>query len=219
MKKRVVEAIISVLLMSITADAGGGKHVVPPEAIVEPIPPMETPTPVYIGLGVVEGRYSGCDSFPGCQYVDITYGALMRVGYEWNQYFGIEARILSTFLDADPLGGEKMQHIGIFAKPMYPVNEDLNLYALLGYGWTKTTTNSIFLRNIDETGFSAGLGAEYDLSSKEDDREEDVDYDRPFDGQADQEKGWGLYADYQRLLIKSGMPDMDIISGGVTYDF
>ena len=67
MKKRALEIIISVLLMSITVQAGGGKQVVPPEAIVEPIPPMETPMPVYIGLGVVEGRYSGCDSYPGCK--------------------------------------------------------------------------------------------------------------------------------------------------------
>lgn len=219
MKKRALEVIISVLLMSITVQAGGGKQVVPPEAIVEPIPPMETPMPVYIGLGVVEGRYSGCDSYPGCKYADITYGVLMRVGYEWSQYIGVEARILSTSLDVDPNGGEKMQHMGIFVKPMYPVNDDLDLYALLGYGWTKSTTKSIYLRNVDETGLSAGFGVEYDLSSKEDDREEDVDYDRPFDGQADQEKGWGLYADYQRLLIKSGAPNMDIISGGVTYDF
>ena len=63
------------------------------------------------------------------------------------------------------------------------------------------------------------MGLEFDLSSKDDDYEEDVRYERPFDGHANQEKGWGLFIDYQQLLIKSDLPDMDIVSIGVTYDF
>ena len=53
----------------------------------------------------------------------------------------------------------------------------------------------------------------------EDDREEDTLYEGGFDGQGDQERGWGLFVDYQRLLIKSDVPDMDVVSAGVTYDF
>ncbi len=32
-------------------------------------------------------------------------------------------------------------------------------------------------------------------------------------------KVWGIFVDYQRLLIKSDVPDMDVISLGVTYHF
>jgi OOP family OmpA-OmpF porin len=211
--------IITSLLFSSTVLFAGGKNVSPAVVAIEPIPAAEL-TPVYVGVGLAYGKYSGCTS-PGCKYEDVTYGVMLRAGYEWNQYFGVEARFLSTFLGADPLGGEKLQHIGIFAKPMYPLGEDFNIYGLLGYGWTKTSTelSGSLLPTLSESGFSAGLGLEYDLSDKKDDKDEDVLYDREFDGQADQEKGWGLFVDYQRLLIKSNIPDLDVVSAGVTYDF
>ena len=219
MRQNILFSLLATVAMS-TMSYGGGKVVAPVEAPVEPIPAMHTPTPVYIGLGLVWGRYHGCETSPGCTYEDVTYGAMVRAGYEWNQYIGIEARALATFWGADDLGGQKLRHIGLFAKPMYPLGEDFNVYALLGYGWTKTTTGGNGnLPTVDESGFSAGIGLEYDLSDKDDDREEDTMYDRGFDGQADQENGWGLFVDYQRLLIKSDVPDMDVISAGVTYDF
>ena len=214
----VYKKVISILLMSsVRLFAGGG--VSPAETVVEPIPVAEL-TPVYLGVGLVFGRYTGCNS-PGCGYQDATSGAMLRAGYEWNQYFGVEARLLRTFWGADPLGGQKLQHIGLFAKPMYPISEDFNVYGLLGYGWTKTRTelNGSLLPTLSKSGFSGGLGLEYDLSNQEDDRDEDVMYDREFDGQADEEKGWGLFVDYQRLLIKSNIPDLDVVSAGVTYDF
>jgi OOP family OmpA-OmpF porin len=209
--------LATVLLSSTFLVAGGG--VSPATVEVEPIPVAEL-TPIYLGIGLVYGKYNGCTS-PGCNYEDVTYGAMLRAGYEWNQYFGVEARLLSTFLGADSLGGEKLQHIGIFAKPMYPLGEDFNIYGLLGYGWTKTRTqlSSSLLPTLNTSGFSGGLGLEYDLSDQKDDKDEDVLYDREFDGQADQEKGWGLFVDYQRLLIKSNVPDLDVVSAGVTYDF
>jgi len=211
--------VIAIVLLSSTTLFAGGKGVSPAIVAVEPIPVAEL-TPIYLGVGLVYGKYSGCTS-PGCQYEDVTYGAMLRAGYEWNQYFGIEARLLSTFWGADSLGGQKLQHIGIFAKPMYPLGDDFNVYGLLGYGWTKTRTelSGSALPTIDQGGFSAGLGLEYDLSSQSDDLEQDVNYDRIFDGQADQEKNWGLFVDYQRLLIDSNVPDLDVVSAGVTYDF
>jgi OOP family OmpA-OmpF porin len=220
MNRFVVKGITLLWLASIAVYGGNGKEAAPAEAVVEPIPPMHTPTPVYVGLGLLWGKYSGlCNNVPGCHYEDVTHGALLRAGYEWNQYIGIEARLLGTFWGDDPLGGQKLRHIGLYAKPMYPFHEDFNLYGLLGYGWTKTTTNNNNLNTIDDSGFSAGIGLEYDLSDKMDDKEADTAYDRGFDGQADQERGWGLFVDYQRLLIKSNVPDMDVVSAGVTYDF
>lgn len=219
MTNRTLMSLLAIAALS-TSVYAGGKGVVPAVIPVEPIPAVQ-PTPVYVGAGLIWGKYAGqCGESADCPYEDVTYGALVRAGYDFNQYFGIEARLLATFWEADPLGGQELQHFGLFAKPMYPVSEDFNLYGLLGYGWTQTTTGgNKNLKELDESGFSAGVGVEYDLSSKEDDREDDGLYDREFDGQADQEKGWGLFVDYQRLLIDSDVPDLDVVSAGVTYDF
>ena len=214
-KKSILISLLATATMH-TSVYAGDKMVAPVEAPVEPIPVMMTPSPIYIGLGLLWGKFYGCHD--GCEYEDVTYGALLRAGYDFNQYFGLEGRVLGTFLKADPLGGEELRHLGIYVKPMYPIGEDVNLYALLGYGWTQTKAGKN-LEKIDEGGFSAGLGLEYDLSDMEDDREEDTLYEGGFDGQGDQERGWGLFVDYQRLLIKSDVPDMDVVSGGVTYDF
>ena len=217
MNKIVVSTVAALALFS-SLNAGGGKNLLP---VMVPVVPIETvdPSPWYIGAGLVLGRfYKEHDS---CEYEDLTYGLMVRGGYEWNQYIGVEARGMRTFWGDDELGGERLQHVGIFAKPSYPVSEDFNVYGLLGYGWTKTYTNDPHgnLPEVDETGFSWGIGLEFDLSDKDDDFDENTYYDRVFDGQSDQETGWGFFIDYQRLLVKNGIPDMDIVSVGVTYDF
>jgi len=210
--------IVFVYFLSMTMLYAGGKGVLPSETPVKSIEIIE-PSPYYVSIGFVWGRYNGC-IFPGCEYEDVTFGAMGRVGYEWNQYLGVEARILGTFMGADPLGGQELQYGGVFAKPMFPLGDDFNIYGLVGYGWTKTSTGGNGnLQTVDEGGLSAGIGLEYDLSSKSDDKEEYVEYSRTFDGQANQENGWGIFIDYQRLLIKSGVPDMDVVSIGFTYDF
>ncbi|MCF6244506.1 MAG: porin family protein [Sulfurovum sp.] len=208
--------IFSVFLMNSVLFAGGG--VVPTQIPVQTMD-IVNPSPYYVGLGFVRGHYDGC-IYTGCKYVDVTFGTMARVGYEWNQYLGIEARVLGTFWGADPLGGQELAYGGLFARPMYGFAEDFNIYGLLGYGWTKTRTGGNGnLQTVDEGGFSAGLGMEYDFSSKEEDKETNVDYTRTFDGQANQENGWGVFVDYQRLLIKSSTPKVDVISIGFTYDF
>jgi len=215
---KVLKQIIVPSLLGLTILCAEGKGVMPSAVAVKLIP-TSNPNPFYLGIGFVWGQYNGCLS-PGCEYEDVTFGAMARAGYDWNQYLGMEARILGTFWGADPLGGQELQHVGIYAKPMYPITEDFNIYGLLGYGWTKTTTGGNGnLLTVDDNGFSAGIGLEYDLSSTEDDIQSDIYYNRVFDGQANQETGWGVFIDYQRLLIKSNVPDMDVISIGFTYDF
>jgi len=218
MKKRCMTSLLTVVSMVTSTYAGGNiePEIVP---VVEPISVMHTPTPVYLGVGVATGRYgSSCSSH--CKYSDVTSGVLVRAGYEYNQYIGLEARYIATFFGGASLRGQELQHVGLYVKPTYSLSEDFNMYGLLGYGWTKSTSvGKVKLLTTDESGFSAGLGLEYDLSDMRDDYDKNTYYAEGFDGQADQEKGWGLFVDYQRLLIKSGAPDMDVVSGGVTYDF
>ena len=191
MKKNMILSVATMAVMATSSFAGG--DIAP---IIAPVEPMAAPmkVPVYVGAGLVWGKYN--KTCANCEYEDVTYGVMLRAGYEFNEYIGIELRYLATFWEADPLGGQELQHIGIYAKPMYPVDEKVNLYALLGFGWTQTTTDSKNLEEVDESGFSAGAGIEYTL-----------------------EQNWGLFADYQRLLIKSDVPDMDVVSAGITYDF
>ncbi len=197
----------------------GGKGVALASAPVAPIE-MINSSPWYLGGGAVWAKLSGCNLQPGCEYEDVTYGAMLRGGYEYNQYFGVEARYIRTFLDEGPFGGTPLAHAGIFLKPQYPVSESINLYGLLGYGYTENLGNGARLNYFDsDWGLSVGAGIEYDLSDREGDRIENGNYDRVFDGYADQGRGWSLFLDYQRLLIKSDIPDLDAVSVGLRYDF
>ena len=195
-----------------------GKMIVLAETPIEPIPAVE-PNPIYIGGGLVWGALRDC-STADCAYEDVTYGGMLRAGYEWNQYFGLEARVVKTFWDEGPLGGTPLAHKGLYLKPQYPLGERSNIYALLGYGCTENLGNGNRLNYFDDGyGMSGGIGFEYDLSDMENDRDEDGYYDREFDGHADQGTEWSLFVDYQRLLIGSNIPDMDVVSVGFRYDF
>lgn len=216
MKKIVLYTLLSLGTLAYA----GGKQVSPADASVVAIPEAAHPSPWYLGAGLVFADFRGCDLPSGCKYEDVTYGTMLRGGYDINEYFGIEARGIKTFLDKGPFGGVPLAHAGFYAKPQYPITERTNIYALLGYGYTKNLGNGNRLNYFDsDSGFSAGVGLEFDLSDKQNDFIQDANYDRPFDGYADQGRGWSLFVDYQRLLIKSSVAKMDVISFGLRYDF
>ena len=206
------------------------QEVTPPKKPVSvksltPIAPLPTPiaTPkaigvedasvsgFYAGLGIVATRYdTNCGGCSKKSDIDKTAGVMARVGYDINRYIGFEARGMVTALSDD---GGTVKHAGVFVKPMYPVTNELNTYGLVGIA--KTTTQGA-LRRTDATGLAMGVGVEYDLSK---DEKKDAKYEREFDGMADQEKGLGVFADYEKLYYKSGAPKLDALSVGVTYDF
>jgi len=203
-----------------TGSLFGGGDIAPavaPVAIVQ----EADPNPFYVGVGILWAGVSRDCSTPGCPTVrlkDSTWGGIIRAGWEYNQYIGIEGRALKATIDSD--WGETT-HYGIFLKPQYPVSERVNIYGLLGYGHTEIDTDCIAMRDsFEHDGFSYGIGLEYDLSDTESDREEGT-YDRPFDGHMDQEKGWGLWVDYQNLMHNEGPANFksNIVSFGITYDF
>lgn len=183
---------------------------VPP--VVVPSVPTADVSPLYVGVGLAAARYdSSCGTpVPGCDGIDKTGGVLVRAGYDFNQYIGAEVRGLVTSYKAD---GGKVKHLGAFVKPMYPVTDGLNVYGLGGYA--KTTTQGS-LRRTNVKGLALGAGIEYDFSE---DNKKEAKYDREFDGQGDQEKGFGVFADYERLYQKSNAPKLDAVSVGLTYDF
>lgn len=194
-----------------------------PEPVIEPIvAPIPQPQPVqeinpsgfYAGLGIAAANYkSNCSTTPtGCGpgTTDKTAGVMARVGYDFNQYVGIEARGIRTNWKSN---GGKVKHAGLFVKPMMPVTDSTNVYGLVGVA--KTTTQGSMQR-VNAEAAALGAGIEVDLST---DTPKEGRYGRPFDGKGNQEKGLGLFLDYEKMVVKSGAPDLDAVSTGVTYDF
>jgi len=204
----VEEVIIPVELPPVVETAVEIK--VPKVAVQPPLLPADV-SGAYVALGLVAAKYdTNCDCTSEKSGDDNTGGVVIRAGYDFNKYLGIEARALATAYQPD---GGKIKHGGLFLKPMLPVTNGLNAYGLVGLAKTKTTG---VLRTTDVEGLAFGGGLEYDLSS---DNKKEAKYGREFDGMADQEKGFGVFADYERLYYKKGSPDLDAVSVGVTYDF
>jgi len=165
----------------------------------------------YAGLGIVATRYeTNCNSGCSKSGIDKTMGIVARAGYDFNQYIGLEARGIRTSIKSD---GGTVKHAGVFIKPMLPIGDKTNVYGLVGLA--KTTTQGHLQRTSAET-LAVGGGVEVDLSK---DSPKDGRYGREFDGKGDQERGLGLFVDYERMVVKSGAPDLDALSAGVTYDF
>jgi len=211
MKRMVAKVALSSLLLSGVIIAG--KNVAPVEA---PVAPVVDINPFYVGLGLLwsgTSRDCPCDQDENTRLKETTYGVIGRIGYDFNQYIGVEARAFNASIEKD---FAETTHYGIYLKPQYPVSDKLNIYGLIGYGQTKIECDVVGTTMYDEAGLSVGIGLEYDMSD-----DEPVVADRAFDGQADQEKGWGLWVDYQNLLNDEGTNNIkaNIVTAGVTYDF
>jgi len=200
-------------------------YVEPKSVAIKPKPVVVAPTPVvkpknilangfYAGLGITGVRYEhNCkckNNGAKLKNKDTTYGLMGRVGYDFNQYIGIEARGARTNWDSD---GSKVKHAGVFVKPMLPIGNSSNVYGLVGVA--KTTVRGK-MPTVDAEGLALGVGVEVDISK---DTPKDGKYSRDFDGHGDQEKGLGIFVDYERMHVKSSSPDIDAVSAGVTYDF
>ena len=215
--KRTLLSVATMVALTGTSYAGG-KAVAPVEAEVAPIPAVINPIPLYVGVGAIAAfiKRDPCPCAPNAPDIkDHRYGGIIRAGWDFNPYIGIEARALKTF-GSDVFS--KTEHYGLYLKPQYHVADKINVYALAGYGRTTIDyTNGVRSSTLKKNGFSYGIGMEYDLSSDESLGE----YARAFDGQGDQEKGWGLWVDFQHLLTNEGLThtDSNIVTVGITYDF
>ena len=196
-------------------------YVAPPVKEVYVAPPVVVPPPpdsvkeivangLYAGLGLSAARFDPSCDCPAGGKTDKTYGVIGRIGYDINKYIGVEARGIKTNWNSN---GGKVEHVGIFVKPMYPVSNQTNIYGLAGYAKTKTKGS---LQKVDAKTLAWGAGIEYDLSA---DNAKSGRYNREFDGAGNQEAGLGVFADYERLIQKSDSPDLDTVNIGLTYDF
>ncbi|NKQ41183.1 MAG: porin family protein [Sulfurovum sp.] len=212
MKNTIVKIALSSVLASGLLVAGKG--------VIEtdiPVVPVVDVNPLYVGLGLL---WSGTSAECPCavpvndRRKDTTYGVIGRIGYDFNQYIGIEGRVLKASIEKD---FSETTHYGIYLKPQYHVTEAINIYGLIGYGKTKIEFTCPTISDQSDSGLSVGIGVEYDISSDTD----PIATSRAFDGQGDQEKGWGVWVDYQNLLHNKGSYNIksNIVTAGVTYDF
>jgi opacity protein-like surface antigen len=204
MKKMLsIVALFSVLASS---HAMAGKNYEPVDSDVVPV---DIPNPFYIGIGGIWAGVSRDCPCDGTRKKDSTYGEILRVGYDFNPFFGIEARALQANMG---INFAKTTHYGVYLKPQYHISPLVNVYGLAGYGHTETvctvTMSKKGSQDFKKNGFSFGGGVEYDLSG-----------DQGIQGDA--EEGWGLFFDWQNLAYKDSPQNtnVNVVSAGVTYDF
>ena len=169
--KSFVLSSIAILAMSTYATAGGST--VPVEASVAEVEPVAPDAGFYIGAGYGwQGVELYDDLHPNAGMLDANYGSIMiDAGYKFNSYIAAEARYWFGLSSSDPLAWKNdissditIDSWAIFLKPMFPISEAFNIYALLGYGATDLSIDlpagtSISTDSAD--AFTWGVGAEY----------------------------------------------------------
>jgi len=144
-------------------------------------------SPVFGPMDAAEGS--------GTEEVDYN-GIMAQAGYKFNKYLAVEGRYWWSLGDGDwswsesygkeslsgsgSDGNEELRAWGVYLKPMYPVTEQFDIYALLG-GGNVTLSNDSLGDWLDENDFQWGLGASYEFT-----------------------ENLSIFVDYVRLLDKDG---------------
>jgi opacity protein-like surface antigen len=208
--KKLTLSIAAIAAMSTFAMAGG--DIAPVEPVVEtPVVTPVTDAGFYLGLGY---SWIGQD-IEGLSSTD--YSAIMlQAGYKINPYVAVEGRYWTnvnddsiSFRGANTSVDIGSDAWGIYVKPMYPVTDTFDVYALLGYG--SASADNITLNGggtytlPDMDGFSWGVGAAYEFTNN-----------------------WSVFLDYvafddstwdNSLKKLSGDQTFETINLGVTYKF
>ena len=170
--KNIVLSAVAVLAMSSFAVAGG--DVAP---IVEPVvEPIVDDSGFYLGLAYASlNMTNDSDNIndPAWdQGYDKTWSEVMiQAGYKFNAYVAVEGRYWFGLSDTTKIPNvyqvvgdvdSSVDAWGLYVKPMYPVTEDIDIYALLGYASSDFSADEIVVDTFD--GFSWGLGAAYSFT-------------------------------------------------------
>ncbi len=174
--KKLTLSLAAILAMSAFAVAGG--DIAPVEPVVEE-PIVESTGQFYLGIGY--GYFDQTmDDIPTAHYglVNIeaeTDNVLLQAGYQFNEYIAVEGRYWIGIGDATWTASQNYLGVsgdlsgdysswGIYVKPMYPVTDSFNVYALLGYASTSLDADENPELYWDTDEFSWGLGAEFGVT-------------------------------------------------------
>ncbi len=175
-----------------------GKNI---ESAHSPIAPVTIP--FYIGIGgIMAPASTNCPCAGGTglrKYDTINFGGILRVGYDFHPYFGLEARVLRSGISKN---FATTTHYGLYAKPQVRLSNAVHLYGLIGYGHTKVDCQNKKTPLYEGNGLSFGAGAVYDFA-------------------AGGGQGWGVFVDFQNLLRDAGGNKVhaNVFSAGVRYGF
>ncbi len=208
-------SLVAILAMSTFAIAGG--DIAPVE---EPVVMVEEPVSAgnfYLGLayGLLNGNIEDKRDVPGGTItdtlVDTDFDEIMfQAGYKFNDYvavegrywFGMESSINNWNIDTTA-NDVTIDAWGLYVKPMYPVTESFDIYAMLGYASAEMDKHSLNYVSDSVDGFSWGIGADYSVT-------ENVDLFIDYVSIYDDDKSYvGGTVDYS----------IDTWNFGVTYNF
>ncbi|MGW8168728.1 MAG: outer membrane protein [Sulfurovaceae bacterium] len=188
--KKFSGSIVVGLLLSSFAIAGGDIAPVEP-AVVMPAP-MVDDSGFYVGVAYSRANMTGdylitdVQNYESVGTNEIDYDGIMaQAGYKFNKYIALEGRYWWSLSDGDwsdkgklyDIGdpdnpwdtwndsgnkGDDLRAWGIYVKPMYPVTEQLDVYALLGYGNVRLSDDGG--KWLDESDFQWGIGASYEFT-------------------------------------------------------
>jgi len=177
--KKLTLSLATILATSTFAFAGG--DISPVEPIIETpvvIEELVSDSGAYVGLAysLLKSDSNFFNTIDNNRDLGADYSAIMfQGGYKFNQYIAVEGRywlgLTDEAFEADNQFFGRFDSDatawGIYAKPMYPVTEELDVYALLGYG--SASANGIKLNDgsvhdVDVDGFSWGIGAAYSFT-------------------------------------------------------
>jgi opacity protein-like surface antigen len=181
--KKILMSVVAMVAIGSMAQAGGD---------IAPVAPVPVASSCgegfYVGAALAMQRTYGGDADwfdDGVLGQDKTVPLTGILGYKFNCYLAVEGRISKTVYEEDYAD---VLTYSIFLKPMYPVTEDLDVYALIGYGVVDAEytdgdvpapSNLIGQTIVDKGGFQWGFGASYAVN-----------------------ESWTVFLDYTRLMHK-----------------
>lgn len=159
--KKITLSLVSVMALGGLAFAGGDIAPVVDEPIM-----MEDNSAFYIGIGY--GYFNQNVDYVAVTDTDYEFesnSVLLQAGYQYNQYVAVEGRywigVGDITVNSEDISGD-YDSWGLYVKPMYPVTEAFDIYALLGYASNSVSSNDGYYWDTD--GFSWGIGAQYEVT-------------------------------------------------------
>jgi len=168
-------SLVAVLAMSTFAIAGGDiAPVEEPVVVVPEVIESISTGGFYLGAayGLLGADYT--ETYPGgiqnnIESDDDFSQFMLQAGYKFNDYVAVEGRYWIGMDDNTWSGlahgytaDSEIDTWGIYVKPMYPVTESFDVYALLGYADSDFTVGNWSMPAFD--GFSWGVGADYSFT-------------------------------------------------------
>jgi len=159
MMKKITISVAAIVALSSFGFAGG--DIAPAPVMVDEVDNSS----FYLGLALsaVSTRDAdvSMDIFNGKDGQDRLGNLTFQAGYNFNKYIAVEGRYTTTIADDDSV---EMDGWSLFVKPQYPVTEDFNIYALIGFGGVSMDPAGNKYVDVDDSGFQWGIGASYDFT-------------------------------------------------------